>query len=69
MKHLALSSLLLIVLCSPVLAQNGQGQSGNSQGQNQGVYGAPGPIAGIGLPIIAIGFGVYWLVRRQRQIK
>jgi hypothetical protein len=26
--------------------------------------GAPGPIAGAGLPILAIGFGVYWLVRR-----
>jgi hypothetical protein len=26
--------------------------------------GAPGPIAGAGLPILAVGFGVYWLVTR-----
>jgi hypothetical protein len=30
-------------------------------------YGAPGPIAGAGLPFLAVGFGVYWLVRRSRR--
>jgi len=29
--------------------------------------GAPGPIAGAGLPILAIGYGVYWLVKRRRK--
>jgi hypothetical protein len=29
--------------------------------------GAPGPIAGAGLPILAIGFGAYWLVKRLRR--
>ena len=33
--------------------------------QNGGVHGAPGPIAGAGLPVLAIGYGVYWLVRRR----
>jgi len=28
--------------------------------------GVPGPIAGAGLPIIAAGYGVYWLTRRPR---
>jgi hypothetical protein len=28
---------------------------------------APGPIAGAGLPVIAVGFGVYWLIRRRRK--
>jgi hypothetical protein len=29
--------------------------------------GAPGPIAGAGLPILAVGFGAYWLVKRFRR--
>jgi hypothetical protein len=28
---------------------------------------APGPIAGASLPVLAAGFGVYWLVRRRRK--
>ena len=30
-------------------------------------HGAPGPIAGAGLPILAVGYGAYWLVRRLRR--
>jgi hypothetical protein len=29
--------------------------------------GAPGPIAGVGLPVLAIGYGAYWLVKRYRR--
>lgn len=32
-----------------------------------GVHGAPGPIAGAGLPFLAVGYGAYWLVRRYRR--
>lgn len=32
-----------------------------------GTYGAPGPIAGAGLPAVAIGYGVYWLIKRRRK--
>jgi drug/metabolite transporter (DMT)-like permease len=33
-----------------------------------GYRGAPGPIAGAGLPVLAaIGYGVYWLVKRRRK--
>jgi hypothetical protein len=28
------------------------------------VHGAPGPIIGAGLPMLVIGFGVYWFARR-----
>ena len=34
----------------------------------QGTYsGAPGPIAGVGLPFLAAGYGVYWLIKRRRK--
>jgi hypothetical protein len=29
--------------------------------------GAPGPIAGAGLPFFAVGYGVYWLIKRRRK--
>jgi hypothetical protein len=28
---------------------------------------APVPIAGASLPFLAVGFGVYWLIRRRRK--
>lgn len=31
------------------------------------IHGVPGPIAGAGLPVLAIGFGVYWLVKRRKK--
>ena len=30
-------------------------------------HGAPGPIVGAGLPMLAIGYGTYWLVKRRRK--
>jgi len=39
---------------------------GNGNG-NGNAHGAPGPIAGAGLPILAVGYGVYWLIRRRRK--
>jgi hypothetical protein len=32
-----------------------------------GHHAAPGPIAGASLPVLAVGYGVYWLVRRRRK--
>jgi len=29
--------------------------------------GVPGPIVGAGLPLLAIGYCVYWLVKRKTQ--
>jgi hypothetical protein len=34
----------------------------------QGTFrGAPGPIVGAGLPFAAVGYGVYWLMKRRRR--
>jgi hypothetical protein len=30
-------------------------------------HGVPGPLVGAGLPFVAVGYGVYWLVRRRRN--
>ena len=35
--------------------------------QDGAIRAVPGPIAGAGLPILAIGFGAYWLVNRFRR--
>ena len=48
-------------------AQNCDGDC-NQQGNNQrNTRGAPGPIAGTGLPVLAVGYGVCWLIKRGRR--
>ena len=43
-------------------------QSGSpTSGNGGGTHPVPGPLAGAGLPIIAVGYGVYWLVKRRRR--
>jgi len=37
------------------------------RGDRGHVSGVPGPLAGAGLPFIAVGYGIYWLVRRRRN--
>jgi hypothetical protein len=64
------AAALATVLAPPALACNGRGNCENAPGQNKPgrVHGAPGPIAGAaGLPVLAVGYGVYWLVRRRRK--
>ena len=39
-------------------------QSGTASGQYSGVS---SPTAGAGFPVIALGIGAYWLVRRHRR--
>ena len=56
------------LLLAPVSASacNGNGNCDNAPGQNKHL-GAPGPVVGAGLPVLAIGYGVYWLVKRRRR--
>ena len=58
----------LIISATPALACNGNGNCENAPGQVKKAQGVPGPIAGAGLPILAIGYGVYRLVKRRRKV-
>jgi opacity protein-like surface antigen len=72
MKGILTAVVLVVGLSSPAFAQNQNGQGGNGQGGNggNGTRGAPAPLIGAGLPGLAvgIGYGVYWLVRRRRNV-
>jgi hypothetical protein len=65
----AILALALTTVTLPAQACNDRGNCANAPGQNKpgSVSGAPGPIAGAGLPILAIGYGVFWLIRRRRK--
>jgi LPXTG-motif cell wall-anchored protein len=55
--------VLLLTLSLPALAAGG---NNNDQGQNK-TRGAPGPVIGAGLPLLLIGGGIYWIVRRRKK--
>jgi LPXTG-motif cell wall-anchored protein len=68
MKNMFLPIVLLLALTAvPALAGGGNDQGGNNNNQGGGVRGAPGPLVGAGLPVILIGGGIYWLVRRRKR--
>jgi hypothetical protein len=66
--------LAFALIASPALAKehenpgNGNGNGGGRDHKGGDVHGTPGPIAGAGLPVLAIGYGVYWLVKRRRKV-
>jgi hypothetical protein len=70
MKKLTLGFAFFAVLSLPALAEPGRGDGwgrGEGGGRDHNVHGAPGPIAGAGLPILGLGYSAYWLVRRYRR--
>jgi hypothetical protein len=72
MRTILFPMVLAMALSLPALAQNNQGGNNNNQGGNNnnqggGYRGAPGPIVGAGLPVLLIGGGIYWMVRRKKR--
>ena len=73
--HTTAAACLLAALSMPVVvlqahADRGDDHDhdhGHDRGDDHGYHGAPGPIVGAGLPVLAIGYGVYWLVKRRRK--
>jgi hypothetical protein len=72
----ALVALALSTPAALARGDNEQGgyQGGGSQGGYQGGDGqggsrrrAPAPLIGASIPGLAIGYGVYWLIRRRRS--
>ena len=62
MKAVFIPMVLLLALSIPASAGNNQGQQGGG-----GARGAAGPLVGAGLPVLLIGGGIYWIVRRKKR--
>lgn len=62
MKSLVIPTMaILLALSVPALAQTTRPAPSTG-----GIRGAPGPLVGAGLPVLLIGGGIYWLVRRRK---
>ncbi len=63
--------LAFALIASPALAKEHENPgNGNGNGGGRDVRGAPAPIIGgaASLPVLAVGYGVYWLVKRRRKV-
>ena len=54
----------VVTFAIPASACKDGGNCDSAPGRTKKV---PGPIAGAGLPVLAAGYGIYWLVRRRRN--
>ena len=56
-------------LLNQIFGENSErGSTGGASGASGGhVSGVPGPLVGAGLPVLAVGYGAYWLIRRYRR--
>jgi uncharacterized membrane protein len=62
MKNVA-KVLFAISILAPAMSPGFAG-SFHNPGQYKNV---PGPLVGAGLPVLAVGYGAYWLLRRYRR--
>ena len=64
------AALMVVALPALSMAKDKDSDGGDrdrNDGGGHGTHGVPGPLVGAGLPFIAVGYGVYWLVRRRRR--
>jgi hypothetical protein len=67
-RTIAISGVLFAAIAFPTIAIGGPGNYPAPSPPSGGTISpAPGPIAGAGLPFVAVGYGAYWLVRRYRR--
>jgi len=68
--------ILGAIAVSAILVSSAFARDDDDNGNHYGWYkdhgnphysAAPGPIAGAGLPVLGIGYGVYWLIKRRRK--
>jgi hypothetical protein len=69
LSMLSVSSVPASAFCILGFIGNSCGSPPKGGGGGGGIHPTPGPLAGAGLPFIAVGYGVYWLVRRRRTTK
>jgi hypothetical protein len=63
----AIGAPIGVVYYNSALSPDNWIYQGNLNWKDGGYHAAPGPIAGASLPVLAVGYGVYWLVRRRRK--
>ncbi|WDR03475.1 hypothetical protein PSQ19_05080 [Devosia algicola] len=71
LKGLALALVISLAACVPITPDSSSDRSASSNQQGVSatgtMVGAPGPEAGIGLPILAIAGGFIWIKLRKRR--
>jgi hypothetical protein len=65
MNKLIVATAFLAAFALPALAQGNK--NGWNNPNNPHYNPVPGPLVGAGLPIFAVGYGAYWLIRRRRK--